>query len=266
MVIGKADPGVADRVHRFWLNLFSKHVGRLRQKPAVSIRNVNYRRLGALTLALIVTLPLSALAADWQWNRHNERTERNELIATNRERNLPLTDVLKMNAAQINANQFARVTVQGEFIANSQIFWRRQVLNGQPGFIALAKFSTAEADLVVARGWVAAAGSIPDPNLDLSLPTTAQAFETRIRINPAAEIDPNDMPEGQTNSVGTQSDLAFYLEMTDADDPLLTLPDPTLEAGPHLGYVGQWILIGLTGVVAYVMILRRGYASETKSA
>jgi cytochrome oxidase assembly protein ShyY1 len=41
------------------------------------------------------------------------------------------------------------------------------------------------------------------------------------------------------------------------------LPEP--ESGPHLGYVGQWILIGITAVVAYVLILRR-MREESQSA
>lgn len=266
MIVRETYASVTDCIDRLGFSFFAEHAVRLSQNVEVSIRSVNWRRLSALTLALVVTLPLSALAADWQWNRHVEREARNQLISTNREKTLSLDDVLQRTPVEISQLQYSRVEIQGEFVPGSQVAWRRQILNGQPGFIVLARFNMAGKELLVARGWVAAAGSIPDPNLDLALPIGLQVIDTRIRQTPEAEVDPSDLPTGQTNSVGTQTTLPFYLEQTTAAEPLITLPDPVLEAGPHLGYVGQWILIGLTGLVAYIMILRRGYASETKSA
>jgi cytochrome oxidase assembly protein ShyY1 len=67
-----------------------------------------------------------------------------------------------------------------------------------------------------------------------------------------------------------------YFELIESPvaQELELLPWPELEAGPHLGYVGQWIIIGLSGIVVYIVVMRRlreeyreeNQASDTKSA
>jgi cytochrome oxidase assembly protein ShyY1 len=40
------------------------------------------------------------------------------------------------------------------------------------------------------------------------------------------------------------------------------LPLPEMTAGPHLGYVGQWILIAIFAVAVYVIALRNLPATD----
>lgn len=239
---------------------------RLRLNATLSILTVNSRRLLALTLTLVFVLPLSVLAANWQWNRHIERESRNALVVENRTKNTPFEEVVRLNSTEIAHLQYSQTRFTGEVIAGSQVYWRRQILNGQPGFIELVNVQNKLGVFTVATGWLAAAGNEPDPNLTLAFKQNLVNAEVRIRLMPLAEADPADLPPGQTNSVGTRSEQNFYLELISAPHDLSNLPAPEIESGPHLGYVGQWILIGITAIVTYVMLLRRGYASETKSA
>ena len=41
---------------------------------------------------------------------------------------------------------------------------------------------------------------------------------------------------------------------------------PAVEAGPHLGYVGQWILIGIASISVYVTVLRSFRREERHTA
>lgn len=264
MILGKRRTHVADCVDVFEFFLALEHDERLSHFLRGSILNVKIKQLIALTLTVILVLPLAYVAANWQWSRHLERETRNSQIINNSAKVLTLNELLQKS--DISPLQYTQVLISGEVIDESQKFWRRQIQNGQPGFVALVRVSTDAGEVAVARGWVAAAGSVPDPNLRLDAPDSFEDVTTRIRLAPDAEVDPSDMPSGQTNSVGTMTDELFYLEVIQSDAPLLSIPSPEIESGPHLGYVGQWILIGITAVVAYIVILRRSYASDTKSA
>ena len=58
------------------------------------------------------------------------------------------------------------------------------------------------------------------------------------------------------------------IEMTDDDrDFALTLlPLPEITGGPHLGYVGQWILIGAGTVGVYIIVVRRSREAARNAA
>jgi cytochrome oxidase assembly protein ShyY1 len=49
-------------------------------------------------------------------------------------------------------------------------------------------------------------------------------------------------------------------------DGLTLLPLPELSEGPHLSYVGQWILIGLASIVIWVIVVRREAAHGREQA
>ena len=228
-------------------------------------------RLIALTLTLIVTVPLAAVAAQWQWNRHFERETRNNLVATN-----SVAPVLTQSSQKEIFNnpstfQWQRISVRGEFIEDSERLWRRQSFRGKPGFISVALFQTDTGETwVVHRGWFEALGQSPLGDVPTTSATQNLIQGHLVSIPQGEDSDPNDLPPGQTNNPRTllplpESALLIQLE-PEYLSPQATwvgLPEP--ESGPHLGYVGQWILIGITAVVAYVLILRR-MREESQSA
>lgn len=219
------------------------------------------RRLLALTLTLLIVLPLSLLAARWQWNRHIERETRNELItAAERQAISPVARLAP--ASELDpAFEWRLVRATGTFEATTPVLWRKQPMDGQPGFVAFAKLRTADSPpVLVALGWLRANGRNPaEP--PPTLPRDAVEVSGYLRPLPnCSSIDPADLPAGQTNCPTTllvDTDARYYLQATTAAAPLMAVGLPELDAGPHLGYVGQWLLIGLTAIITYVSLLRR---------
>ena len=233
------------------------------------------QRVIALTLALIVVTPLSAIAAQWQWNRHLERDARNELIVQNAVQDPVPVDGLVTAAVTPNI-EWRQVSISGHFEPSQQKLWRKQALYGEPGFIVITPFVGADGRrFLVKRGWVAADGKVPTPEVNLTVSSQTQNIVVRARLlEKTSEPDPADLPAGQTNNPATM--LAkntvtglFELVSSDTAQTLTALDLPDRDAGPHVGYVGQWIIIGISAVGVYITVMRRlrseYQANETKS-
>lgn len=218
-------------------------------------------RLLALTLALVVMLPLSIIAARWQWSRHLEREAMNALIESNAATSITVVDLPRNEwDASIEYRQLA---VQGTFESESQTLLRKQTLNGEPGFSVLTILVTADGErLLVNRGWVPGEGQSPAPDIDLDPPAGVVSISGRIHSLSGEMVeDPQDLPQGQTNSMALQAQTADFQLVLEQQEPELTngptpIPLPEIQAGPHLGYVGQWILIGIASISVYITVLR----------
>lgn len=226
-------------------------------------RSGKVRRFLALTLTLVIVLPLSLVAARWQWERHQERSARNaqvEIAESSPVR--PLVEYVADDGSLLPGMEWRRVEVAGRFRDGSQRLWRKQPLDGRPGFVVVAVFEpVAGRAFVVERGWVAAEGAQPvDSPTEYPLPGEV-TLTGNIRALPYCDgPDPADLPPGQTNcprTMLTASDAKFRIQASEAVAPLTPLSLPVLDPGPHLGYVGQWLLIGLTAIITYVSLIRR---------
>lgn len=217
------------------------------------------QRVLALTLVLIVMVPLSYIAARWQLDRHQQRDSQNELLQNARSEEPKLIENLPEAP-----EEFSRVIIQG-ILEDDQVLWRRQVLNGIPGFIVLRNVILVDGTSVtVALGWT-------------SSPTITAMYNIEfpilgyVRYPQSEGISPADVPEGQINFVTEmmeKSQYPFYVQSKNASTNLSQLSLPEVSSGPHLGYVGQWILIGIASVAIYIVALRRiraDYASEIRS-
>lgn len=206
-------------------------------------------------------LPLSYLAAKWQLSRHEERDARNQLLE-----NARMMDPLQLDQLEnVQLSEYTRVEFTG-VLTNEQGLWRRQVLNGIPGFTVLRNVSLENGKKVtVALGWIDSA-STDISDIDASFPLIGY-----VRFPDSQGVSAADVPEGQVNYVSEViegTDYPFYIQSNRAPNKLSQLVLPEIESGPHLGYVGQWILIGIASVVIYILALRRirkDYASEIKS-
>lgn len=218
------------------------------------------RRLVALTVALIVVLPLSIVAARWQWTRHLERDTRNEQILASQAASVttfpgPLGDGYQ------EADRYRRVRVHGTFLFDEQLLVRKSVLDGNVGFHVMTPFLTdTGVRLYVIRGWSeqppatnSVASSIP---IDAVLRIDA--------VLPNGQMRPSDLPPGQINWIdpeqlakGRPFAPAVFDLVQPLDPNLIAIPGPETSSGPHVSYTFQWILIGLTAIVVYVRIMRR---------
>lgn len=227
------------------------------------------KRFLALTLTLIVVLPLSLVAARWQLNRHLEREATNNLVENSLTSPLTAIDsVTDFDELQL----WHRVSLEVTWQVSEAKLWRKQPLDGSPGFIWLVPGKLPDNSTVVGQwGWVAATGAEPEISVEVLSalkPTSNLGFLKPLPICDGK--DPADLPSQQTNCPTTLSSDLYLIQMAEAPGDLTTLPLPQADAGPHLGYVGQWLLIGLTAIITYIALLRRlnegDQASETKSA
>ena len=226
------------------------------------------RRLVALTLTLVVVLPLSAVAARWQWSRHIERDARNAQIVSAAAAPIvqypgPLADGYQ------DVDRYRRVSVHGAFVWDEQQLVRKSVLNGTVGYDVMTPFLTDNGTrLYVVRGWSATAS--PDPSAVSTVP-----MNVVLRIDaivPNGEFRPADLPAGEINwidpkalAAGRPYAPAIFDLVSPTDPTLAAIPEPETSSGPHLSYTFQWILIGLTAVVVYVRVMRREFQDSREN-
>lgn len=224
----------------------------------------------ALTALLVLVVPLSAVAADWQYHRWESRKALNAAVLSHSSIPVaPIGEVLEPGVPLPSEDEWRRVSATGRFLPEQSRLLRRQVVNGQTGFVVMTPLLTVDGRVVVvARGFMplAKAGTAPSPPAPTAGPVTIVG---RLRPPPAGDqpVRPDDIPANQVNridptAIAAEAGAPGYdavLERTDPDDPagLVTLPIPPLDEGPHLSYVGQWGLIGLASIVIWVILVRR---------
>ena len=240
------------------------------------------KRLISLTVALIVVVPLSVLAARWQWNRHLERDARNAAV-TFAEQTDPVAWATLEGGYGVPSTEWRRVIATGHWVPERQLLVRKQSVNGQVGFTVMTPFDTdMHRRILVLRGWLPDTTDLTAPGAIPAAPTGTQTITLRVRV-PSGDglIHPSDLPAGQVNYVNPkafeqQLDVTWWDHQGGIDavfellDPvpagLTPLPWPVLSSGPHLSYFVQWILIGCTAVVVYVRVFRSEWRRRDEEA
>lgn len=209
----------------------------------------NWLRVGALTLTLVIVFPLALIAANWQWHRHFERQALN--LELENSINSQPTKITNLDQIEPNYPEYKTFSLSGSF-TNRVSWWRKQSLDGVPGFIALNDFQLANGEhLVVAVGWSQTVQTFKAINFT--------KIEGRLRYIHDFSIDPDDLPLGQTNTPASllSAEDKIYIELVNPQiEGLATIPLPEITAGPHLGYVGQWILISIFAIAVYIVALK----------
>ena len=218
------------------------------------------RRILALTTTVIVVLPLSVVAARWQWNRHLERDARNAQIAAAQAAPIAAYPGPLANGYQ-DSDRYRRISAQGQFVFAEQLLVRKSVVNGSVGFNVMTPFVTdTGVRLYVIRGWT----DTPPQRTATASPVPLQVVLRIDAVRPNGDMRPNDLPAGEINWVdplalaaGKPTSPAVFDLVEPMVPGLVPIPDPEISSGPHVSYTFQWILIGLTAVVVYIRVMRR---------
>lgn len=215
------------------------------------------KRLLALTGTLLLVLPISVIAANWQWSRHLAREARNLQIAQ-AGASAPVAYPGPLADGYDDADRFRRLVVSGTWIPSEQLFVRKQVVNGSVGFGVVTPFMSDTGDVVfVQRGWSA------EPSADQP-ESGAATITVRVQaVQPSGPMRPADLPQGQVNWIDPtelaagkpHADAVFDL-IDPTDATLIAIPAPEQSSGPHVGYTIHWILIGIAAVIIYVRLVR----------
>jgi cytochrome oxidase assembly protein ShyY1 len=202
-------------------------------------------------------------AAQWQYHRGVDRSQRNDQIAARVDMSaVSISDAVK-SAADL---EWRHVTTTGEFDSTRQILLRNRY------FEVLTAFKDVSGrEFWVDRGWVQAA---PTATVQPNLPPIP--FGT-VEINGRLRLD-TSLPQGkffaipsgdrgglisEANAQASNKELGiestFYLDLLSGDQPELTpvVPAalPELSDGPNFAYALQWLIFG--GLVIYGRILIR---------
>jgi cytochrome oxidase assembly protein ShyY1 len=221
-----------------------------------------------------VALSLIALclwAAQWQFNRGLDRSDRNSKI----ESHITMTPLsLEEVISNPVVHEWKPVEVKGTFDVKNQILLRNRYFEGVYGFELLTKFTgTQGKSFWVDCGWVKAGkNALTRPELP-EIPQGEVQITGRLRLDSSLPRGaffaiPSNQSEGLVSKANAQSGTStenFYLDLISGDHPLLTpaVPAqlPELSDGPHMAYALQWVFFG--GLVIYGrFLIRRDVLSD----
>jgi cytochrome oxidase assembly protein ShyY1 len=219
---------------------------------------------GCIALAVVfVNLGL------WQLDRLDQRHAQNDRVTAARNAEpAPVADVLSTDRAPSRQQLFRRVEATGRYDAEHEYLVRGRTVGDRAGLLVLTPLATTDGrTLLVVRGWVAAssqgAQAAPDvpepPSGEVTVvgrvrpPESGGTAETRIgryrtvkQINVATLARDLDQPT-----------YRGYIELIEAPDGLIAIPEPPVEEGPHLAYAVQWFLFAGLLFVGYWIYARR---------
>jgi len=231
----------------------------------------------AFHVLIVVLVTIMLMLANWQWDRHQQRIVfNNTLIERVDAPTQPLEQVLDTFPSASDA-EWRSVVVTGLYLQDHDI----QIVNvsqgGGPGFDPVAPLQLSDGRLIlVNRGFVPLGGSVLDP------PAGTVTLQGRLRASSAKRLGAvSDATSGvltevqRIDIVRLQQQMPaplvnVYVELqssSPADDTTLSrIAEPTFSNGPHLGYVGQWILFSLCALGGWFAIVRREITGKKQSA
>jgi cytochrome oxidase assembly protein ShyY1 len=207
----------------------------------------------------------------WQWHRHVEQRTKVQAIATNYDAPpVPLTSLEPLRPLTPQ-QQWLHVTLTGTYAAGSDLLVRNRTRDQTVGFEVLTPFTTSDRTVLVDRGWVpngesaeTAPPTDPPPPGEVSVTGWLRTGEPQLG---------RDLPAPQLASISIADSRALRPDLSPADvyvvlgsqqptatagaHPVLPLPRPEEDLGPHQAYAYQWWLFMPGGLIFIVLAIRR---------
>lgn len=200
------------------------------------------------------------LLAPWQFERHNQREIRNELIAALPSASpVPVLDRLNLQDQPSEELAWQPVTATGAFHAEAQTLVGLRQFNDSPAFEVVLPFVLVTGQvLLVDRGYVTAK-AVTEGNPVPTVPSGVLTITGRIQ---AEQPDPAGRPpvehpgwtEVRGISVQTLLDadqpaLRGFVQLTPQSPGVLeSIGLPQIDGGPYKAYAFQWITFGAVAV------------------
>lgn len=235
------------------------------------------RRFLALTGLALVLIALCLQGARWQFDRHESRHAKNELIKAN----IGLTPISESYLADASPENVAWRTIEisGSFQPETEILVRNRYYRERYGLGVVTLFrSESGRSYWVDRGWVVAGPDAMTPPDVKPVNTEPVTLVARVRVEdierqlggtvfaiPGADGTDRLQTWNQTGSVATEP---VYLDLISASDPSFTpeapTPLPNLSDGPHLAYAIQWVLFAGFVVFGWFLVIREDRRALTR--
>lgn len=208
----------------------------------------------------------------WQWGRYEEQLTKATAIASNYDATpVPLLTVLPAEALSPE-RQWTRVILSGTYAVSSDLLVRNRTQNATVGFEVVTPFTTDDGTtLLVDRGWVAndnLAETAPPVDPPPGGPVTVRGWLRSGEPSLGRDLPPPQLASisvkdarGQRPEIGT-ADVYVVLgtqapPAAAGPHPVVPLPRPVEDLGPHQAYAIQWWLTMPGGLIFVIWAFRR---------
>lgn len=225
------------------------------------------KRWGLFLVAVVLLTWLAVVLGQWQFNRLEDRRERNEVVLTNEQLPpAPIDELVDVGEDVPDDLEWRTVSAVGTYLPDETVHVRYRTHDSRSGVQVVVPLELSDGTVaLVDRGWwpTQNRGEIPD---DVPAPPTGQV-EVEGWLRTDAEGDSTQVVghgtraiSGQVISRALSLDVrgGFVQLSTESPTPeqSLTLPSlPELGEGPHFFYGLQWWLFGAMAVFGFCYLL-----------
>lgn len=237
------------------------------------MRRLSFLMTRRWILFLLVVAALAALAwrlGVWQFDRLEERRDRNAVIERNEELPpAPVTDVLSAGEPVEPAEEWRLVTATGTYAADDTVIVRYRTREGASGVDVVVPLDLADGGtLLVDRGWTAtgntgadsvSASDVPAPpegEVTITGWARADASGDSTAVSDGDTLSTRAVASGPVSEAIGRETLTGFVDLREEDPPptesLEPVELPDLDDGPHFFYGLQWWFFALLALVGFV--------------
>ncbi len=228
-----------------------------------SFRFLLSRRWVLFLMVVIVLVWAAWRLGEWQFDRREQRSERNTIIERNeKDAPVPVTDVLAPGSAVTPEEEWKRVSATGSYAVEDTVVVRYRTRDGVAGVEVVVPLVLPDGtSVLVDRGWLAAdnQGATPD---DVPPPPPGEVtIEGWVRQD--ATGDSTQVTDKSTRAISSvqiaqalDRDVVTGFVDLRSESPapaqeLVPVELPELNGGPHFFYGLQWWFFGVLAVFGF---------------
>lgn len=242
------------------------------------------RRWGLFFVAVALLSWLAWELGQWQFDRLDDRRERNAIIERNEHQDpVDVETVLEVDGGVEADEEWSLVRATGEYAPDDTVYVRYRTHRSASGVQVVVPLELESgATLLVDRGWwqTANRGEIPQ---DVPAPPEGEV-EVLGRVRADATGDATKVSDNGTRAISSvaigealdRDTLGGFVELVEespeAEQPLTLPEEPELDEGPHFFYGLQWWFFGALAIFGFFYLLydewrdRRTAAAASQTA
>ncbi|GGD25921.1 SURF1 family protein [Nocardioides daphniae] len=236
------------------------------------------RRWGLFLVAVALLSWLAWELGQWQFDRLEDRRERNAIIERNEARDpVPVEEVLEPGGKVSAQDEWATVRARGEYDEEDTVFVRYRTNRERSGVQVVVPLRLEDgATLLVDRGWwpTQNRGEVPT---DVPAPPDG-TVDVVGRVRADATGDATKVTDKSTRAISSKAiaeaidheTLGGFVQLvSESPEPeeALTLPaEPELDEGPHFFYGLQWWFFGAMAIFGFFYLLYDEWRDRRKAS
>ncbi len=225
------------------------------------------RRWVFFALAVIFLTFLAWRLGEWQFDRLEDRKDRNAQIERNEHHDpVDVSEVTSPGGRVRASDEWRLVTATGEYLADQQVIVRYRTRDGHAGVDVVVPLRTESGtSVLVDRGWFGTAnrGEIPT---DVPAPPAGEVTVTGwLRVDATGDstvVDDQSTRAVNSAAISEALGIETYAGFVDVRDEspepeqaLEPVELPELDNGPHFFYGLQWWFFGVLAVVGFFYLM-----------